>query len=226
MSQKPPFRIKVCGMREPDNIRAIAALQPDAMGFIFYPKSKRYMAETLDPSVVRELPRAIQTVGVFVNASVDEMILQCERYHLSTVQLHGDEAPEQAEQMRTKSPELSIWKAFGLSNDFDFDSLALYEPHCDAFLFDTKTKGYGGSGQTFDWSLLSSYRGNVPFWLSGGLGPEQVSALVTFAQHNPSLVGVDLNSQLEVAPGLKSVERTQQVLGDLRGEEVYELSSR
>lgn len=218
MLERKPFCVKVCGMREPDNIRAIASLRPDAMGFIFYRKSKRYMADTLCPSVVHQLSHSIQRVGVFVNADTEEMVEQCKRYKLSTVQLHGDETPEQVCSLRAAAPHLVLWKAFGLSSSFDFLQIASYEPFCDAFLFDTKTVGYGGSGETFDWSLLASYPGSLPYWLSGGLGPEHVSALLSLKQY--TIYGVDLNSQLEVAPGLKSVETTRQVLGGLRGVEV------
>ncbi len=215
---KHGFQIKVCGLRDPGNIRAIATLQPDAMGFIFYPPSKRFVGDLLSPAVMQELPSTIDKVGVFVNAENTEILSISKRYGLGSIQLHGDEPCEQLAELRKAAPHLSLWKAFGLSSGFDFSRLTAYEPYCDTFLFDTKTRSYGGSGQTFDWSILASYQGTKPFWLSGGLGLPHVPAILSFASSAPSFYGVDLNSQLEDSPGLKSIELTRQVLGDLRGE--------
>lgn len=225
--------IKVCGLRDPENIRAIAELSPDMMGFIFYPPSKRFVGDVLRPEVVASLPASIAKVGVFVNASNEEMLHAVERFGLDVLQLHGDEAPEQLASLRKLEPKLSIWKALGVKEASDLEQTREFHGLCERFLFDTKTPGYGGSGQTFDWSLLQTYseadsfhsvdrRGDegqsTPFLLSGGLGPDNLHEVQSFGESTPLCVGVDINSRVEVSPGLKSVEQVKQVIQTLRGE--------
>jgi phosphoribosylanthranilate isomerase len=202
------MRIKICGMREAGNLWAIADLSPDMLGFIFYEKSARYMRETLDPAQVRSLPPSIAKVGVFVDADLAEVHATACAYTLDYVQLHGHETPEYCQQARDLG--LRIIKAFAVGETFDFASLADYEASCDFFLFDTKGALPGGNGTAFDWQILAGYTGSVPFLLSGGLGLNNLTALLDF--HHPQLYGFDFNSHLETAPGLKDVAATQQLL--------------
>jgi phosphoribosylanthranilate isomerase len=202
------MRIKICGMREAGNLWAVADLSPDFLGFIFYAKSSRYMRETLDPAQVRSLPASIAKVGVFVDASLAEVQATAATYLLDYIQLHGHETPEYCQQARDSG--LHIIKAFAVGETFDFASLAEYEASCDFFLFDTKGALPGGNGTTFDWQILADYTGLVPFLLSGGLGPDNLTALLDF--HHPQLYGFDFNSHLETAPGLKDVAATRDLL--------------
>ncbi|TNE43600.1 MAG: phosphoribosylanthranilate isomerase [Deltaproteobacteria bacterium] len=231
MTSSASLSIKVCGLRDPENIRAIADLSPDMMGFIFYPPSKRFVGDVLQPEVVRSLPASIAKVGVFVNATNEEMLQTVARFHLDVLQLHGDETPEQIASLRKLEPKLSIWKAMGIQEPSDLNQAANYQGLCERLLFDTKTSDYGGSGRTFDWSLLQSYAGaslsvasttdkakKAPFFLSGGLGLNNISEAKAFVLATPLCVGVDINSRVEVSPGLKSVEQVKQVIQTLRGE--------
>ena len=206
------MKIKICGMREAGNLSAIAGLDPDYLGFIFYEKSSRCVREVLHPAQVRSLPPGIGRVGVFVDETTCNMQAVSILYGLDCVQLHGQESPETCQQMR--EPGLCVIKAFAVGTDFDFGTVAAYAPACNYFLFDTKGDLPGGNGRPFDWQLLQAYQGPVPFFLSGGLGPENTSELLAF-QH-PFLYGFDFNSQLELAPGLKDVARTRSLLERLK----------
>ena len=192
--------IKVCGMREGDNIRALEKLDIDWMGFIFYAGSPRYVPDE------DELLYAIQScskikVGVFVNEKQEEIIRKIAKYQLDYVQLHGDETPDFCSKLKEEG--YAVIKAFSISSEADLSQTLAYEPFADYFLFDTKGSGYGGTGKRFDWTVLEAYRGNVPFLLSGGIGPEHVYELQAF-QH-PLMVGIDLNSRFEVSPALKNL---------------------
>ena len=201
-------------MCEAGNLAAIANLDPDFLGFIFFEKSKRAMHDTLDPAQVRSLPPGIRKVGVFVDADLAELQASTCQYQLDYVQLHGHESPAYCQQAQAVG--LRVLKAFAVDAAFDFGQLAAYEPFCDFFLFDTKGELPGGNGRAFDWSVLAGYTGAVPFLLSGGLGPANANQLLQF--RHPQLCGFDFNSQLETAPGLKDVDATRQLLARLRAE--------
>jgi phosphoribosylanthranilate isomerase len=203
--------VKICGMREAANLWAIADLTPDLLGFIFYQKSPRYMADTLSPELLRSLPPTIRKVGVFVDAPLPELLATTAHYLLDYVQLHGHESAAYCQEVHQCG--LQIIKAFSIDDSFDFNTLAEYVPFCNYFLFDTKGAQRGGNGTTFDWRVLANYHGPTPFLLSGGLGPDNASELLAF-QH-PQLAGYDFNSQLEIAPGLKDVAATQALLATL-----------
>ncbi len=203
--------VKICGMREAENIRAVAALGPDLLGFIFSEKSARFVRGTLDAQTLRELPSGAGRVGVFVDAGLAEITATAAEFGLDYVQLHGHETPEFCQQVRAQN--LRIIKAFAVGTNFDFDTLNAYESSCDYFLFDTKGELPGGNGRAFDWSVLSRYTGPVPFWLSGGLGPENLAAALRF--EHPRLHGLDFNSKLETAPGVKNVAAVQRVMLDV-----------
>jgi phosphoribosylanthranilate isomerase len=184
--------LKVCGMREADNIRAVEALGIDMMGFIFYPRSPRYVA--VRPAY---LPKCLR-VGVFVNESLDTMLHTATDYALDYIQLHGDEAPSLCDALRERG--LKVIKSL-----HDPTAANAYADRCDYLLFDTPCAAYGGSGQTFDWEILRRYTGDTPFLLSGGIGVETLPQLQSFA--HPRLAGYDVNSRFESAPGIKDVER-------------------
>ena len=189
-----PKITKVCGMREAEDIREVEALGIQLMGFIFWPKSSRYVSEC--PSY---LPSMCKRVGVFVNEDIEEVRHKAQEYALDFIQLHGSESPEYASQLH----EWKVIKAFNIATADDFSQTKTYEGTVDFFLFDTKGKMVGGNGEKFDWSVLSAYKGKTPFLLSGGIGPDDAERVKAF--HHPMCVGIDLNSRFEQSPGLKDV---------------------
>lgn len=186
--------VKVCGMREPENIRAVERAGADWMGFIFYARSPRCVAAP--PSY---LPAACRRVGVFVGECTDTIMQQAARFGLSHVQLHGRETAEECRRLRSEG--LTVIKAFSVKGIDDAQAATAYEDACDYFLFDTACTGYGGSGVSFDWNALHAYCGHTPFLLSGGLRPDSMEALARF--HHPRWAGIDLNSGFETAPARK-----------------------
>ncbi len=201
-------KIKVCGMKYTDNIRQLAALLPDFMGFIFYAKSPRYMADTLAPETLKKLPKAIKKVGVFVNETTEKMIELAQLYALDYLQLHGDESVVQCQELQTEG--FKIIKAFQMDKVFDFEIMEGYKPYCDLFLFDTKTKKYGGSGNSFDWNILKKYDNEKPFLLSGGISEENIEAIGKLDKYN--MHAIDINSGVEVSPGLKDIEKVRRIM--------------
>lgn len=199
--------IKVCGMTEADNIRAIEQLGVDMIGFIFYPKSPRCLCEK-----PQYLPLRAKRVGVFVNESKENILMYTDRFSLNYIQLHGNESPDYCRTLHNNG--LRLIKAFSISLPKDLFDVSDYDGLCDYYLFDTKTPQYGGSGNQFDWNILHRYNGSTPFLLSGGINPYSVKAIKEF--HHPRLAGIDLNSRFETAPGLKDVERIEIFLKELR----------
>lgn len=202
--------IKVCGMREPDNIREILTLDPGFLGLILYPKSSRYVTS---PTIINNIRFGQNTkkTGVFVNATEDEIMQKVKLYELQAVQLHGEESVVLCRSLRNKG--VLVLKAFQIYAAEDFEDTLLYNDQVDYFLFDTKTAFYGGSGSKFDWSLLDAYHGNTPFFLSGGIGPDDVQAIQKI--NHPLFRGVDLNSRFEIAPAIKSYKLLQQFIKQL-----------
>ncbi|MFI3259712.1 MAG: phosphoribosylanthranilate isomerase [Rikenellaceae bacterium] len=188
--------VKVCGMREAENIASVEALGIDLMGFIFYAKSPRFVRER--PSY---LPTQCRRVGVFVNESVERVKELIEEYELDFVQLHGGESVEFCRELRESG--VAIIKAISISEADDLAKATPYVGECDMLLFDTKCDGHGGSGVQFDWSILAGYRGETPFLLSGGIEIGSVETLREFS--HPQLVGYDVNSRFELEPALKDV---------------------
>lgn len=197
-------------MKYPENITQIVALKPDFLGFIFYPKSPRY-AEPLDVETMNSLPRSVLKIGIFVNESLDDILEIVKKYSLHGVQLHGSESEEMC--YTFKSAGLLVLKAFSIAEPEDFDLTEEYEGTCDFYVFDTKTPQHGGSGQKFDWSILSAYQGNTRFLLSGGITADDADTIK--AIDHPKLWGVDLNSRFEVEPGRKDAEKLSSFIGKL-----------
>ena len=203
--------VKVCGMRDAAALGQVAALGPDFLGFIFAPKSPRFVGEALAPDAVQALPPSIWKVGVFVNETTENMLATAKRFGLAAVQLHGQETPAQCEELSEAG--LLVMKAFSVGLAVDLAALLPYVPYCDFFLFDTKGAAPGGNGAVFDWNLLSGYNLPVPYFLAGGLALEHAAELA--ALRLPGLVGVDLNSGFETAPGVKDAGRLAQMLAAL-----------
>ena len=192
--------VKVCGMREADNIRAVElAARPDWMGFIFWPGSSRYVAD-----VPAYLPTACARVGVFVDEDADGILRRVGDFGLAAVQLHGHETPAFLRALRRRLPAgVAILRALPVATPADLAAADDYTGDAapDAFLFDAKAALPGGNGTHFDWSVLRAYRGAVPFLLSGGIGPDDAEAVRAF--RHPCCLGIDLNSRFETAPAVK-----------------------
>ncbi|AMR33266.1 N-(5'-phosphoribosyl)anthranilate isomerase [Mucilaginibacter sp. PAMC 26640] len=204
------MKIKVCGLKDPANIKAVAALSPDYMGFICYNRSPRFISD-LDEDVLATLPDHILKTGVFVNASIEHISKVMNKYGFDAIQLHGTENPEACAFFR---PKLLVIKAFGVDEEFEFGRLIDYRNKVDFFLFDTKTPVHGGSGKTFDWTMLNRYAGDIPFFLSGGLSPENLQEVAKI--DHPMFYGVDLNSKFEVSPGLKDVDKLKTAFSTIK----------
>ena len=228
------MQIKVCGMRDADNIHAVSQLGVNMIGFIFYPESPRYVRMIssnagLMPDYSEQRYNAVcgqaskntapcteswqgSYVGVFVDDMPQNIISRIYNYNLDYVQLHGNESVVMIDNLRRSvdpdiKPGLKIIKAISVEKAEDIDKYKSYEGHVDLFLFDTKCATVGGSGEQFDWSVLSRYDGNTPFLLSGGIGPDDAERVLAF--HHPKCIGIDLNSKFETAPAVKDVEALQ-----------------
>ncbi len=197
-------KLKVCGLRDPDNLEAVLALQPDFVGFIFYVRSSRFVGGHLPPHVARQIDQA-KKVGVFVDEAQGEIEDQIDAYGLDLVQLHGKEHPSLCASLRRQG--VGVIKVFSIEKMADFDGLAAYQDNVDYFLFDTKGELPGGNGVAFDWHLLQHHSGDTPYFLSGGIGPEHASTLRDLDL--PGLFALDINSKFEIKPGLKDTTKIQ-----------------
>ncbi|HEU4496175.1 MAG TPA: phosphoribosylanthranilate isomerase [Flavobacterium sp.] len=206
MENKKRILFKICGMKHPPNCLEASLLETDLMGFIFYEKSPRFFSGKMP-----QLPKEIKKTGVFVNASYKEIDEKIKTYGLDLVQLHGNETPALCKRINNKVPAI---KAFQMDDNFDFAVLELYKEACSYFLFDTKGKNYGGSGQAFDWSVLRNYRHGKPYFLSGGLGLENVLEIKDFLakDYASDCHGVDLNSKFEIEPGQKEIKKLDEFM--------------
>jgi phosphoribosylanthranilate isomerase len=220
------MKLKVCGMKYIENIQQVASLQPDYLGFIFYEKSKRNFE-----GIIPTLPKSIKKTGVFVNEMLAIVISMIEEYRLEAIQLHGDESVEYILELKAQLTErkalfieenkkqtkkknkqfvaeedIEIIKVFGIKDSFDFDVLIPYVAVVDYFLFDTKGAERGGNGTTFDWTVLERYPFEKPFFLSGGIGMEELLEVQKIKSSDLPVYAVDVNSKFESAPGVKKVE--------------------
>lgn len=203
--------IKICGMRDGDNIRALEKIDIDWMGFIFYPKSPRYVSDEAQWTEAI-LSCSKVKVGVFVNETQKEIERKAAKYRLDYVQLHGDETPDDCRRLREAG--YAVIKAFRIATASDFRLIPAYESYVDYLLFDTKDIGYGGTGRQFDWSVLEAYRGETPFLLSGGIGAEHTAEL---SACRPALLsGIDLNSRFELSAAIKDTKAIEQFVNQVR----------
>lgn len=201
------MKLKVCGMRDPDNIEELCSLNPDMMGLIFYPRSPRFFDGTL-PSMTS----GPDLTGVFVNASCLEILEKVRTYGLKYVQLHGEETPEYCRSLRDMLSEqglsCQLIKAFPVGSERDLDSTKAYTPVADLFLFDSRGQHRGGNGIAFNWDLLGNYTLDTPYLLSGGIGPGDAPKLLEFTKspEGQKCIGIDINSLFETSPGQKDIE--------------------
>lgn len=187
-------------MKYVENIKSIADLNPDYLGFIFYNRSKRNFTGTIP-----ELPKQIKKTGVFVNEEIAVVVSLQEKHQLQAIQLHGDESVAYVQELkRCLSNKIEIIKVVGLKNDAYFEELIPYEKEVDYFLFDTKGKDRGGNGVKFDWSVLKEYPFSKPFFLSGGIGPNDAQLVKEVKKSGLPIYAVDINSKFEDKPGLKN----------------------
>lgn len=203
------IKLKICGMRDPENIKEVALLEPDYMGFIFYEKSKRFVGE-LDPASLFKIPENIGRVGVFVNHDLKEVVKLADRFGLSILQLHGTESVAYVKELKQllQGTSVKLMKAFGIDENFDFTLLNEYESEIDYFLFDTQTPDHGGSGKQFNWELLKGYTLDKPYFLSGGIGLESVNGLKII--DDKRLFAIDVNSKFETEPGIKDISKLKE----------------
>lgn len=211
------MKIKVCGMRRPDNINEVAALGIDMMGFIFYRKSPRF-AGSPDRSVIDGLrERGIEPVAVFVDEDFDALTDTMERFGFTTAQLHGSESPEYCDRLRDRG--VRVFKAISIAGPDDIAKAAAYDSHADMLLLDTKCAGKGGSGQKFDWRLLADGTFTTPFLLSGGISADDTDSVTALYRSLAGrMAGVDLNSRFETEPGVKSPDTLRRFIEALRAE--------
>ncbi len=219
------MKIKICGMQDATNLASVLGLSPDMVGFIFYPPSPRYvkkgdlltgkgslfLAGELNQVPHGKAAKRAMTVGIFVNAAEEDVLQETASHRLDYVQLHGDETPGDCASIQGFVP---VIKAFRIDNEFDFAVCEAYQNACDLFLFDAKGLRYGGNGTKFDWDRLQDYKGPTPFFLSGGIGPDDVEAIASLS--HPFLEGVDVNSGFELAPGMKDVPALRKFVKEIR----------
>lgn len=211
-------------MRDADNIRDISALGVDMIGLIFYPPSPRYVQQFssgagIIPDYAPDMGKTPLRVGVFVDDMPQNIVTRVYNYKLDYIQLHGNEPRETLENLRATidpdiKPKIKIIKAISVSSAEDIKKYKEYVGAADLFLFDTKCKTVGGSGEQFDWQVLEQYDGETPFLLSGGIGPDDAERVKSF--HHPQCIGIDLNSKFEIEPALKDVEKLKDFLEKLR----------
>ncbi|MGG8495508.1 phosphoribosylanthranilate isomerase [Tenacibaculum sp. TC6] len=191
-------------MKYVENIKQVAELQPDYLGFIFYEKSKRNFE-----GIIPDIDKKIKKVGVFVNEYLEIVVSLAEEYKLNALQLHGDESVAYIEELKKYLPKVEIIKVFGIKDSFDFNQLQPYEKVVDYFLFDTKGETRGGNGVTFNWKLLENYTSAKPYFLSGGIGIEEANLIQEFMKtpYAKNCKVIDVNSRFETEPGKKSIEQ-------------------
>lgn len=206
---KPNYmNIKVCGITEMKQLQQLDGLDIDFAGLIFYKESPRYIGDKISKKDLKKADLDIKKVGVFVNPEMIEVLDAIDEYGLEVVQLHGDESPEMCEDL---SSEVEVIKAFRVTEGVDIDKLvAPYDAVCDYYLFDTGglKESFGGTGQQFDWSILTKAKIEKPFFLSGGIGPEDAQKVKGFV--HPDFFGVDINSRFEKEPGVKDMAKVLQ----------------
>ncbi|OYU55335.1 MAG: phosphoribosylanthranilate isomerase [Chitinophagaceae bacterium BSSC1] len=212
------MRIKVCGMTKAEQVLQLDELGVEFAGFIFYPKSPRYVLSHMSKEQLKKLKgKHINKVGVFVNTPVEEVLQLVDACGLYLVQLHGDENPRYCEQIANY---VTVVKAFRLREGEDILWRAKdYQDAADMFLFDTEGAGYGGTGKKFNWDILKGGNVRKPFFLSGGIQPEDVELLKAFEQESVAkdLFAIDINSKFELAPGLKDMNKIQTFVKALKG---------
>jgi len=207
------MKIKICGMKYPENIQAVLQAEPDFMGFIFYEKSPRYVDNQLEVSTVAFNERT-QKIGVFVNSTINTVLETVITHNLDFVQLHGNETIGYVKELFSKN--IKIIKAFQITENFNWSALTQFTDYVSYFLFDTASKNYGGSGLKYDWEQLKNYKETTPFFLSGGIKVDDIQEITKLKL--PQLYGIDVNSKFESAPGLKNIDLVKTMINQVRNE--------
>ncbi len=203
------IKIKVCGVTNLENMNQWIDAKPDWIGINFYKKSKRFVSPTNARAFA---PLHIKKIAIFVNANLLQVLRCCRLINADIVQLHGTESPNFCASVRRMG--LTVIKSIGISDQKDFEIAANYDQHVDYFLFDTKTKDFGGSSEKFDWSLLKQYLGSTPFFLSGGLDHDDVDKIRLL--NHPQFYAIDINSRFEILPGIKNSTLVKTFIQTLR----------
>ncbi len=202
--------VKVCGIANLEFLHRTDEIHIDFMGFIFYPKSKRYMEGKLTAEQIQSIPESIKKVGVFVNEDMENILQTSKQYSLDFIQLHGY---EDAIFVNRLSKEIPIIKAFRIDESFKFEETLPFESTCNYFLFDTKDKLHGGTGKKFNWQLLEKYKGKTPFLLSGGISPDDAGIIKQLNHHK--FAGIDINSGFETEPGIKNLDQIKKFINQI-----------
>ncbi|PCI25813.1 MAG: phosphoribosylanthranilate isomerase [SAR324 cluster bacterium] len=203
-----PVKIKVCGLTQKEQALEIASMGVDALGFILYPPSPRYIEPERIKPILEALPPLVKTVGVFVDEAVEEVVRISQQTGLDLVQLHGKETPAYCRELTRQG--VSWIKAFRVKEELDQELLAAYQ--CPSFLLDAWSKqGYGGTGETFNWDLAKPAVEKFQILLAGGITPENVQAAI----HQIQPYGIDLSSGVELSPGIKSMPKIRQLLSNI-----------
>lgn len=206
------MKVKVCGMTAVENLKAIQAVQPDYFGFIFYDKSPR----SVQLNGIQNIQN-IKKIGVFVDESIDVILLKQKQFNLDGIQLHGHENADKIKKLKKSLPKnIKVFKAISIKSQSDFKVIQNYEEIIDKIILDTKTNLRGGSGQQFDWELLENYTFDIPFLLSGGIGSNDVEQVLKLYNKYPKMVGVDINSKFEIEPGIKNTEQVKLFINNLQ----------
>lgn len=204
-------------MREPDNIKELTEVDIDFMGMIFYEPSPRYIGRQIDDRIIGAIPSHIKKVGVFVNEDPIVMQQKYNDYGLDYIQLHGQESPQLCQWLSDQG--MLVIKAFGMHDGFDFKEVDAYHNCVDYMLFDTQTQHHGGSGVKYNWDLLQRYKGETPFFLSGGININDVMALKML--DHPMLFALDVNSGFETAPGCKDIPQLVSFISQFCGDDKH-----
>lgn len=215
----PKFRVKVCGVTLPSQLQELDEIGVDLAGFIFYPKSPRYMVDKIPAEYLRKFRGKIAKVGVFVNMPYEDLMKTVEEYRLDMVQLHGDEIPRYCERVANY---ITVIKAFRLSDNDPIDWMAKpYDDACDMYMFDTLGAGYGGTGKKFDWNVLKKVMLDKLFFLSGGIEPGDEERLKEFSKEAIAkrLFAIDINSKFETSAGIKDIELVRSFVRNLKNQE-------
>lgn len=211
------MRIKVCGMTKPEQVKQLDEMGVEFAGFIFYPKSPRYVFKSMPATEIKKIRGKINKVGVFVNADADEILKTVDACGLYLVQLHGDENPRVCERIANY---VSVIKAFRISEDDNIEwKIREYYDAVDMYMFDTEGVGYGGTGKKFNWHLLKGQNIRKPFFLSGGISPDDAENLKTFQTDAVAkdLFAIDINSKFEIMPGVKNMELVKKFVEQVKG---------
>lgn len=199
-------------MSDPENIQGVLNAKPDYLGYIFYPKSKRYVGDKPNRTIFEMVPISTQKVAVFVNEEAETVGNICQKFHMDIAQLHGNESPKYCQEVRDFG--LTIFKAFSVNEQFDFSILTSYQDVVDFFLFDTKGELPGGTGLKFNWEILKDYHLPVPFLLSGGIKPNDIEELASF--NHEQLYALDINSGFEISPAVKDTKKVNEFISQIR----------